>query len=490
MAIIDEALVALGYEFDDKELKDFQDSTEVLEDSLKAVTAAAIAAATAFGVMLFASAQTTDALGKQARIIGLNVAELDALNFAAEQAIGTSAGVANALETLSIRASEAARGIGGGVEAFGILGVSATDANGNVRNTVDILLETADALNRLETNAQRLELADKLGLRDLNLLLQEGSAGISLLTQEAIKLGVVTTKDAKAAEDFNDEWNRLKRTFSIIITQLATDLLPLVKELLEDFTAWVKENKELIRSGIDTFLINLGTILRTLGLIIGAIIATKFILFIIRMGVAIRALSIAILTLNASFLIIPLLIAAAVALIALIVEDIVGFFQGKDSVTGRAIEAFAVLWKDIWDGIQTGIADAVDFIIEKIDGIFGAFKSFGDYLKNIFNSIIDSISDSFSSLSSAVGDALRAIGILDSDSSVTVSTSGGVLGAGALAAGQTFGSSTNNSNVTNNVNANITINGGDINQVRRTVEEVITGQIRTATDNFSTVLVN
>ncbi|GAH94243.1 unnamed protein product, partial [marine sediment metagenome] len=83
------------------------------------------------------------------------------------------------------------------VEVFGLLGISATDATGKIKNADDLLLDVADSISVLGTQAEKLEFANKLGIGpDLLLSLQQGSKAIEEQRKEARELGFVIDKNA------------------------------------------------------------------------------------------------------------------------------------------------------------------------------------------------------------------------------------------------------------------------------------------------------
>ena len=114
------------------------------------------------------------------------------------------------------RASEAQRGIGEGVEAFGLLGISVTNANGELKSSDQLLIEVAGAMEGLSA-ARQIELAEKLGLSGSIRLLQQGRDEVVRLTEDARALGVTTQKDAAIAAEFQDGLTRLWR----VVKQIA-----------------------------------------------------------------------------------------------------------------------------------------------------------------------------------------------------------------------------------------------------------------------------
>jgi len=200
MAVIDELLVGLGFEYDSKELDKFKSDVDKTVTSIKQFATVVISATAALTAFVAASANASDEQGKLADEIGVSVGEIDALEFALKRSGGTAQGMADALRQLSVRAAETARGVGEGVEAFSLLGISAEDTQGSISN---LLLEISDRFKDL-SQTQQIELADKLGIRGALRLLQQTPEGIQKLIQEAKELGVTTRKDAAVSAEFND----------------------------------------------------------------------------------------------------------------------------------------------------------------------------------------------------------------------------------------------------------------------------------------------
>jgi len=519
MAIVDSLFTVLGYEFEDDDLKKYAESTKFAEDLTKQLAKAATIAATAITGITVASAQSTDQTAKNARQVKVAVDQYDALSFAAEQATGTSDNLFSSLETFSVGIGEAARGTGSALEAFGILGVQLTDANGEIKDTNSLLLESADALNALEDEGQRLELADKLGLKELDLLLREGSGGIRALTEEARSLGVVTEEDAKAAEAFNDEWNRFMRVVKGLVREFATQLLPLFTEFTETFRAWVKENRQLLTTGIVTFFNNLEMVFKALGVAIAAIAAIKlgtFIIGLVKVFTLIKKIGLAALLMQAKVLAIPLLIGAAAIAAALLIEDIWVALQGGDSVIGDVIERLREF--DIFNDVIAGVTDLIEIMVNAFTGmweailnkdalaffdawlegatslanfvsnvLFAAFEKIIDLLREFepFNNIIegaenlldkggDLIGGAKESVSNFVDDPVGAVGNL-----LGFNQGAAVEAAAVPAVGNT--STTNNSTTGDTI---INVNGGDLSEVRRVVEGVINDQTKSATQEL------
>lgn len=377
MALIDELLVGLGFEYDPKEMKRFKEDVAKTTGVIKNLVRVAVAGATAITGLTIASTRASDEQGKLADEIGDTVENIDALQFALERSGGTADGMTNSLRSLAIRAAEAARGVGGGVEAFGLLGISATDANGNLKNTTDLMLEVSQRFQGLSKSKQ-IELADKLGLRDSIRLLQQGPDAIRELTAEAEALGVTTAEDAAAAAEFQDSMTNLWRIVKQVSRSLARQFVPIIKELTESFIEWWKTNREIIEQNLPEWIDKTTMALKLLTIAAGAWLAMRLVNHIAVLITMFRGLSIAALAANAAAVLLPTLIAAAVAALALLIDDAKTFFEGGESFIGDMIEKFPE-WADeirIVAALFATIGDLVGMIWEGLVAIVDLAKNF------------------------------------------------------------------------------------------------------------------
>lgn len=203
--------------------KEAYDAGKLIGASLAGI---GVAAAYAVGKQL----EAADAAGKAAQAAGVSVEAYTSLAYAADLA-----GVNN--ESLSKSLLFLNKAISSNADVFKDLGVSVTGASGDIRKADDVLLELADAFAKMENGPRKAELATKLFGRagaELIPFLNSGRAGISALTAEAERLGVVIdTKTAAAAEEFNDNVARMQKATQGLTIQLAKEFLPVLSELAE-----------------------------------------------------------------------------------------------------------------------------------------------------------------------------------------------------------------------------------------------------------------
>ena len=477
--VIENLIAKLSFDFDEDKLEEFQDGVETAAKGLIAIVAAAGAAATAIFAFTRKIAEANDELGKFAQRVGIDVEALQELGYVAELNGGSIDSMNSSLANLSRIASEAARGMGAGVEVFGMLGLSVTYANGQLKDADDLLLDVSDAISRLGSQAEKLEFAQKLGINeDLLLAIQQGSEAIKKQRQEARELGFVIDVDAtSAAADFQDEMLRLNKIILGVSNAIGTRLMKQLEPMIELFVEWFKVNKALIQQNISQFLDSLLKVLR------GVFNITIRVVGMINslaqaMGGWKNTIIIVtglLLAMNASALLMPILAVAAGAGILLILEDIITFAEGGDSAIGNLAKKFPLLQisleallevlkliREGWTLIFTQGDEALEGFIMLIQDIGKAIQTF----------IIDKIN-------SAIGLINKIPGI----NVGTVGNSAAATGQARSGAGSIQNSATTN-NTTNNPNIVINVNGGDTDKIKQVISDTLNTQYSGAQSNL------
>ncbi|MDP2197948.1 MAG: hypothetical protein Q8K01_05125, partial [Sulfurimicrobium sp.] len=211
--------------------------------------------------------ETADNLAKLSQKTGISVESLSLLKPIAEQAGTTLEGLATGIKKLSTAMVEAAGGSKEQVELFARLGVSATNAAGQLRPTEDVLLDLADAFAAMPDGAEKSALAVKLfGKSGVELIpfLNQGRAGIEELRQKFKELGLeISGNTARAAEKFNDTMDTVKQALHGIAMKVAEAALPALQKLADALVALASHGEEIM------------TAVRLLGEILVAALAVK-----------------------------------------------------------------------------------------------------------------------------------------------------------------------------------------------------------------------
>lgn len=188
--------------------------------------------------------QELDRTAKSAAQLGILVEDLSRLEFAASLSGVGADQLRDTLKDLAKNAVEASKGTQTQAEAFDLIGVSVTDANGKVKSLTDLLPEVADAFSGFEDGATKSELAMKIfGEQGLRLipLLNQGAAGIKAMGLEADAFGITMSSETAAnAELFNDNLSRLRGTINGLSQAIAQELLPALNSILTPFLEGIK----------------------------------------------------------------------------------------------------------------------------------------------------------------------------------------------------------------------------------------------------------
>lgn len=199
-------------------------------------TAIAGLATGAFAGWIKESIDAADAAAETAQTLGISIEAYQGLSFAASTAGVEQESLTGALNKFNKTISAAAAGSKKQAAAFADIGVSVRDANGGLKDADKVLLEVADKFAGYKDGANKAALAqDLFGKSGAKLipLLNSGRAGITDLTQQAQRLGLVMSSEAAAAADqFNDNLTVLAGVSRGMANQLATDLLPALNDIV------------------------------------------------------------------------------------------------------------------------------------------------------------------------------------------------------------------------------------------------------------------
>lgn len=389
--VIDSFLVALGFEVDEVGLDKFTEKVEELKESIVAVAAIAAGAAAGIGLFVGKIAGEMDDLGDFADLNQVSAAAVEQLGYAAQLNGSSLEQMKSSVAGLNRVMGEAVLGVGRGALIFQRLGFSAKNADGSVKSLEEMLGDISEKMQGMSRQAQ-IAMAEKLGL-DASLvpMLAKGKEAIHEYREEAEAFGGLSDDDFKAAGDLQDSIDRTRFAFESFTKSIAVGLMPQMKVAIDGFLEWFKANNKLVRSGIDNFLQVLVSFIggvwnATKGVIdavntlvekfggwnmvlrvtigyLGLMTATKVGEWAIEMAKGIREAVGAFKgfsALLAGFEIWPILIGAVVVGIGLLIDDLMAFREGGDSVIGGLVEQFPELLP----------------IINEVSDAFGAFFTY------------------------------------------------------------------------------------------------------------------
>ena len=221
---------------------------------------AAIAAGAATVGLAGRFASAGDNVAKTADRLGLGVVGLQRWRYAAERSGVEAQTFDMAVQRFGRRAAEAAAGTGEAKDALAWLGIQLRDTTGKMRPTEDLMLDVADALEKIEDPLLRNRVAFKLfdseGV-DVGRMLAQGRTKLKEYGDEAERLGVITEEQARAAEQYTDDMTALRRAISFLGHGIGATLLPVLTPAvhgLRDFAVAARpEAVRLARAAINDF---------------------------------------------------------------------------------------------------------------------------------------------------------------------------------------------------------------------------------------------
>ena len=129
-------------------------------------------------------------------------------------------------------------------QTFQQMGISVTDASGQLRSSEDVFWDVIDALGNVENATERDNLAMSLlgkSATELNPLINAGSAAFKNLGEEAAAAGLIMSDDSlKAFGEYDDAVNEMKATLTAAGRSVAEVFLPATKEIIGGVTEVVQ----------------------------------------------------------------------------------------------------------------------------------------------------------------------------------------------------------------------------------------------------------
>ena len=319
--IIDELMITLGIDGSDAK-KGMSEVTGAIQGGVSKITGmlggltAAFAGVFAVGSAFSDYLNSADAMAKFSRSIGANIEDVHAWSEAVIRSGGSAEGFQGSVKGLTTQLSKMATL--GKSKAGNVLAAVGIDPGevGRQRDAFDVLMDISDKMQTMSA-AEATGFGQSLGLDvgTINLL-REGRDGVKDLIRHQKELGVYDEATAKAAEDFNDAMADTKQAFTVLVATIGSAVLPALKTFLQyvsRFVAFLRQNQDTVK------------IFFTM---IAALITTLLIPTIMRLFAAI-------LTNPITWLL------GALVLLAIALEDLWGWMNGKDA-------EFAELWAKLF----------------------------------------------------------------------------------------------------------------------------------------------
>lgn len=343
------------------------------------IAAAAGTMATAILAVVNSTARAGEQALKTSQMVGINIERYQELEYAAKMADVGQQDLTVGLKFLSSKLYDAANGSAEAKRGLNTIGINAKDSAGKLKTADVALAEIADKFQAMPNGAKKTALAvDLFGRQGINMIpmLNKGSSGLREMAAEARKLGLVMDEQtARKSAEYMDTLKRLQSVMTGIKREIGVAFLPALLKLSKAFLQWVMANRELISQRLIVFFKAFGSAMVMLAPVLGRVVELSSLLFDL-LGRLTQSAG----GLTTVFKI----LAAAMVSPFLILDDIVAYFQGKDSLLGRFITMaqkelpilagkFVQFFFPV-EGIIRSIAEQINYIYRSIKAIIDAIN--------------------------------------------------------------------------------------------------------------------
>lgn len=214
-------------------------SDSVLSKIGKSLGATALTAAAGLTALGKSTIDAIDRFNDMSKKTGVSTEALSQLAYAAKLSGSDIDGVEKGLIKLSKAAVEASSGSKETLAAFDAIGISAKDLADNLGSPDKLLLKLAGRFEGFEDGAGKVAVALKLlGKSGAELIpfLNEGAEGLRKMMEEGDRFGATVSGSAAAAADqFNDNMDRMATILKGVANQAIQKLLPVLTQLSDEF---------------------------------------------------------------------------------------------------------------------------------------------------------------------------------------------------------------------------------------------------------------
>lgn len=407
--VVRELITRLGFDGDHRQAEKYDKAIAGLKRTAMLATAAVTAMGGAIAGLTRSTAAYGDNVAKTSERLGIATDTLQEYRYAAKLSGIQSATLDMALQRMGRRVGEAANGMGEAKDALASMGIALRDANGRVRDTSDLLPEVAEHLAGMESanerNALAMKLFDSEGVAMVQML-KDGSAGLEEMTAAARESGFVMDAEAiRASVEYTDAMAELSGMAQGLRNTLGADLLPSVIEVIDSFKEWYQANQEIIRQNIAGVIDGISTVLRYFwfgltrvgGAInkavdwfggwknvielasyaLGVLVAIRIIKWLAALRWGLTLLS-------------RVPVVAMFIVLGLLVQDLITYLRGGNSVIGEAI--------DWWESFREKASGVLTDVLEKMSPFIETLRDTADIIAGLFTLDGDRIIAGFQSI--------------------------------------------------------------------------------------------
>ena len=343
-----------------------------------------------------AFAAQMDTISKNARVVGMSVAEYQKLNYAFEMQGVSSDTMYASFKRFNIVLGDLKNGQGALGKQLASTNPALLAQLKGAKSTSEAFLIAAEAVKSQGDaslkSAMAMDLFGKSGV-ELNKVFEAGADGLGTLMSEQGKYGTLTDKQAGGAETFLDSMSRLQTSFKAMSNALLAQMMPALTQLFESLAAGSQKFKPVLAmlSGLLGIIIKLAPVFLSL---YGIMILVNTVMFLnsvytkvastglLALLKSTKLFTAAQIVLNAVMAVNPIVLIAAgvaVAIIALMLL-IKHFDKVKMAMMklGNTIKyIFSGQWfKGFFEGIKAFVLHPIDSMLEGFRKLWGWINIF------------------------------------------------------------------------------------------------------------------
>jgi hypothetical protein len=349
--LIDEYLVKLGVVGDTASATKYREQLVAIGATATAVVGLITGAIGAVGAYFAKAVGDLDDLGTMAQNSGTSVAFIQELGYAAEQMGSSTEAARSSVMGLSRVMGEAMNGVGRGAKMFQKFGISVKNADGTMRDMGDVIGQIQGKMQHMNAQQQTAFLS-RLGIdASMRQVLAMTGTEFGKLIDQAREWGVNSDEQAEAASNINNRFKDLKFGLTQFRTMIGLSLIPTMDRMIGGFKTWFTVNRQLVQDGLMRLFTVAGYVIQVISNFVSFL--DQLVKGTIGWKAAILLLAAAWAILNRAMLLNPITwIVAAVAGLLLLIDDLMTYLKGGDSVLASFWGPFLDGTKEVWANLQ------------------------------------------------------------------------------------------------------------------------------------------
>ena len=356
-----------------EQFKQWGSQLEQAGQKMQGLSMAAAGVVASLGLISYKAGTNADDLNTLSKVYSISTQDLQMYAAAGDLVDVSVETIAKSHVKLEKSMSSAASGTGKNAEAFEALGVSVTDADGNLRDSDEVWQDTIKALGEVENETERDALAMQLmgkSAAELNPLIEDGGETYKNVADTMSKYGLdfVDQETLDKANQFNDQLDTMKLIGSVAIAQVGSQLAAYLAPALEKVVGWI--------GNLASWLSNLSPqVLTVIGIVAGVIAGLAPVLIVLgKLAFAVSSI------INLVGVVGPVIaglagpIGIAIAIIGALIAIGILLYKNWDTIKAKAQELWNKI-KTVFAGIKASITSAINNVRSFLTGAWNSIKA-------------------------------------------------------------------------------------------------------------------